>query len=102
MPILTVMPEGKTFTVPMNARFLDIAFDQATGLLFGCRAGACGTCMLRVVANPENISPIRKSERHFLDAVGASADKRLACVSRIIGDVTVEQAPLPDSISSDK
>jgi ferredoxin len=92
MAKLTVLPDGRSFDVPDNSRFLDVIDTLDTGLVYGCRAGGCGTCMIRVVAHPEGLSPMRAAEQRVLAALRAPSDHRLACVSRLQGDVTVEPA----------
>lgn len=60
-----------------------------TPLEFGCRNADCGTCIFRVVQGEENLSPRNEREKDFLQAMRADPDERLACQTRIMGDVEI-------------
>lgn len=90
MPILTIKTDKKSIEVEPNASIIDVCEKEDTSILFGCRDGACGACMVRVVENPQNLSPMAESERDFLETMAAREDERLACQCLVLGDVTVE------------
>ena len=90
MPNLTIKTDKKTITVEHGALIIDVCENQDTSILFGCRDGACGACMVRVLEHPENLSSIDDNEKDFLETMAAREDERLACQCRILGDVTVE------------
>ena len=56
MPTLTVKTDKKTIEVEKNASIIDVCETQETSILFGCRDGACGACMIRVIENPQHLS----------------------------------------------
>ena len=60
-----------------------------TPIEFGCRNADCGTCIFRVVQGMANLSPPNDKEKDFLQAMRADPDERLACQSRIMGDVEI-------------
>ena len=65
--------------------------DHDTSILFGCRDGACGACMVKILSGAEHLSPMKDDERDFLETMGAAANERLACQCKISGgDVTLE------------
>lgn len=90
MPTLTIRTDKKSFEVEKNAAMIDVCETQDTSILFGCRDGACGACMIRVLENPENLSPMGEHERDFLETMAAREDERLACQCQVLGDVTIE------------
>jgi ferredoxin len=90
MPIVTVTTDKKSITVVDNYPLIDMCEDHDTSILFGCRDGACGACMVRVLAGAENLSPMKDDERDFLETMAAEPNERLACQCRVTGDVTLE------------
>jgi len=89
MPKLTIQTDKKTIEVEQNASMIDVCENIDTSILFGCRDGACGACMIRVIENPHNLSAMEEHERDFLETMAARDDERLACQCRVLGDVTV-------------
>lgn len=92
MPALKIATDNKTINVPEGALIIDICETEETSILFGCRDGACGACMIRVLENPQNLSKMEEHERDFLETMAAREDERLACQCKVLGDVTVEVA----------
>ncbi len=90
MPILHIKTDKKSIEMEKNAAIIDVCENEDTSILFGCRDGACGACMIRVLENPQNLSPMQESERDFLETMAARDDERLACQCLVLGDVTVE------------
>ena len=90
MPILNIKTDKKSIEVEENAAIIDVCENEETSILFGCRDGACGACMIRVLENPQNLSPIGEHERDFLETMAATEDERLACQCLVLGDVTIE------------
>jgi ferredoxin len=89
MPKLKIGPETCVVEVKTGQSFLDIDSENETPLLFGCMAGACGTCKIKVVEGASNISPMEDHERSFLESIDAQPDERLACQSKVLGDCSV-------------
>ena len=90
MPKVTIKTDNKTIEVAQGYAMIDLCEDHDTSILFGCRDGACGACMIRVLEGAENLSPIRDDERDFLETMAAEPNERLACQSKVLGDVKVE------------
>ncbi len=90
MPQLTIKTDKKTITVENNAAIIDVCENEDTSILFGCRDGACGACMIRVLENPQNLSPMEDHEKDFLETMVAQENERLACQCRVLGDVVIE------------
>ena len=49
MPKLTILTDNKTLEVPKDSSIIDLCEEEETSILFGCRDGACGACLIRVV-----------------------------------------------------
>ncbi|MES2615437.1 MAG: 2Fe-2S iron-sulfur cluster-binding protein [Bdellovibrionota bacterium] len=90
MPFLNIKTDKKNIEVEKNAAIIDVCENEETSILFGCRDGACGACMVRVLENPQNLSPMGEHERDFLETMAAMEDERLACQCLVLGDVTIE------------
>lgn len=90
---LTVLPVGQSFLLPANAPMTDIEYepDGKNIIPFGCRVGACGTCVIRVVDGLEKLNSRSADEREFVEALGYVDDAfRLACQCKLKGSVAVE------------
>jgi ferredoxin len=84
---------GEDFTLPHGACLSDAAELQLAGLVFGCRAGMCGICVIEVVEGAVNLSTPDEEETDFLARMGFDDDcNRLACQCRLRGDVTIRGA----------
>ena len=91
MPVLTIKTKTKsqTWDVESGTSLQELSEAQNTPLVFGCREADCGVCAIKVLANPESISPATQVETDFLKALHADPNERLGCQCRVIGDVTV-------------
>jgi len=90
MPTLTYGTLKHTLDVKHEQSLQTIARQTPLGVLFGCRDAACGSCVIRVLDNPQHLSPRTKREECLLKTMEANADERLACQCKILGDVTIE------------
>ena len=90
MPKVTITTDDMDIDVPDGYAMIDMCDDYDTSILFGCRDGACGACIVKVLDGADNLSPMRDSERDFLETMAAEEDERLACQCRVHGDVRVE------------
>jgi len=80
-------PLGRRARVAQNTTLLEAARQAGVGLSAVCGgAGTCGDCRVRVVAG-ETSSPTEA------EAEAASAGFRLACQTRVLGDVRVDVPP---------
>lgn len=90
MPKVTIVTDSKTIDVPEGYALIDMCEDYETSILFGCRDGACGACMVRVLEGADNLSPMQDDERDFLETMAAEPNERLACQCKVRGDVKLE------------
>ncbi|MEY4630896.1 MAG: hypothetical protein RIQ81_1016 [Pseudomonadota bacterium] len=92
MPKVTITTDKKTIDVADGYALIDMCEDHDTSILFGCRDGACGACMVKVISGAEKLSPMQDNEKDFLETMAARPDERLACQCKVYGDVTLEVA----------
>ena len=90
MPKVEITTDNKTIDVRDGYPLIDMCDEHETSILFGCRDGACGACMIRVIDGAENLSTMEDHERDFLETMAAEKDERLACQCRVAGDVKIE------------
>jgi uncharacterized 2Fe-2S/4Fe-4S cluster protein (DUF4445 family) len=85
-------PLGRRAQVAQGTTLLEAARQAGVGLSAVCGgAGTCGGCRVRVVSGP--VSPPTEAETE-----AANAGLRLACQTRVLGDVRVDVPP--DSITA--
>jgi ferredoxin len=89
---LTFKDIGLTVSVPVGVRVIEISEKVGAGIIYGCREGDCGTCMMKVEEGWENLSTPSIIEDRVLKDNLAGRHFRLACQAQVIGDVTVSPA----------
>lgn len=89
-PKVEITTDNKTIDVRDGYPLIDMCDEHETSILFGCRDGACGACMIKVIDGAENLSTMQDHERDFLETMAAEDDERLACQCRVTGDVKIE------------
>ncbi|HXV49185.1 MAG TPA: 2Fe-2S iron-sulfur cluster-binding protein [Candidatus Binatia bacterium] len=90
MPIVTFMPVGQSFDVAQGTTILVAAIQNGLRLRHDCTEAICGTDRVTIVAGKEHLSEKDDNEELTLEMMNSKPDDRLACVARIVGDVTVE------------
>ena len=90
MPKVHITTDDLTLDVKEGYALIDMCEDHDTSILFGCRDGACGACMIRIIDGKKNVSPMKEDEKDFLETMAAEDDERLACQCKVYGDVKVE------------
>lgn len=68
-------------------RLIELCDAHVTPLPFGCRAGSCGTCMVRVIEGMGNLSGVTDNESILLPELTDDPSARLGCQLRILGPV---------------
>ncbi|MDR2688674.1 MAG: 2Fe-2S iron-sulfur cluster binding domain-containing protein [Azoarcus sp.] len=76
---------GVTLAVPAGTRLIEISEQAGAGILYGCREGDCGTCMVKIVSGAEHLAEPSTLEDQVLKDNLASLDTRLACQAQILG-----------------
>lgn len=90
MPKVIIVTDNKTIDVADGYAMIDMCEQYDTSILFGCRDGACGACMIRIIEGADNLSPMMDDERDFLETMAAEPNERLACQCKVKGDVKIE------------
>lgn len=90
MPRLTVRSSNQTVQVRRGERLSDVCETNDLAVDLACRSGACGTCLVQVVENPESLTPRSDVESRYFEVYDGSDDARLACQCHIVGDVTID------------
>lgn len=90
MPKVTFMPAGQTFEVAAGTTILVSAIQNGLQLRHDCTEAICGTDRVKIVSGKENLSDKTENEELTLEMMNAGPDDRLACVARVVGDVTVQ------------
>lgn len=90
MPKVTITTDDLTIEVKEGYQLIEMCEDHDTSILFGCRDGACGACMVKVLEGAEHISPMESDEKDFLETMAAEDNERLACQCKVFGDVKIE------------
>ncbi len=86
---ITCRDESQTVKVRRGVGFQAVSAKYKAGIEYDCRASDCGICAIKIVTGQECLSPKTAAEADFLKAMGADDDERLACQTRILGDVKI-------------
>ncbi len=81
-----------TVHTPVGVRVIELSEKVGSGIIYGCREGDCGTCMMNVEDGWENLSSPSVIEDKILRENVAGRRNRLACQAQVLGDVTVSPA----------
>ncbi|MGM3309233.1 2Fe-2S iron-sulfur cluster-binding protein [Anabaena sp. WFMT] len=85
--------DQKTIKVPINQSLIQICDEYPNSILFSCRNGVCGTCLIEVMSGMENLSPVMEEERILLDILAPENPHiRLACQCVVKDDVCIRVA----------
>ena len=69
----------------------EVMNSENSPVLFGCRTGICGTCLINVVEGYESLSPPDEEEKEVLEIVAPNyPHARLACQINIKGEIKIE------------
>lgn len=93
MPIVKILPSGKTVTVTEGTSLLAAVQSAGEKITQECGGQAeCGLCHIYVQEGRKGVSKIKSGENAILDTiVGVSSKSRLACQTLVgVTDVTVE------------
>ena len=90
MPKVQVTTDDLNIDVKDGYALIDMCEDHDTSILFGCRDGACGACMVKLLEGADKLSPMQDDEKDFLETMAAEPDERLACQCKVYGDVKLE------------
>ncbi len=89
---LTFKDIDVSVNVPAGTRVIEISEKVGSGIIYGCREGDCGTCMMKVEDGWNNLSEPSVLESKILEENMATRHCRLACQAQVIGDCDVSPA----------
>lgn len=82
-PLVVECPEGSTL--------FEAGAKVSAGIETSCVGkGTCGLCRVRIKSGAEHLNPFTDEERKHLGNVYHLTKVRLACRSKLSGDVTIE------------
>ena len=90
MPKVMFMPVGQSFEVAAGTTILVSAIQNGLQLRHDCTEAICGTDRVKILSGKEQLSEKNENEELTLEMMNAGPDERLACVARVVGDVTVQ------------
>jgi ferredoxin len=83
--------EQKKVTVGENENPSEVMNVTNSPVLFGCRTGICGTCLVNVLEGADNIVPSSEDEKEILEIMAPDyPNARLMCQVKLQGDIKVE------------
>jgi ferredoxin len=83
---------GLTVHVPVGTRIIEVSEKIGAGLIYGCREGDCGTCLMKVEEGWNNLSTPSVVEEKILKENLAGKHNRLACQAQVLGDIVISPA----------
>ncbi len=86
---LTFTDINKTVSVTTGTRVIDVSEKEGSGIVYGCKEGDCGTCIMDVIDGWENLSQPSVVEDRILRENAAGRHQRLACQAQVLGGKVV-------------
>jgi uncharacterized 2Fe-2S/4Fe-4S cluster protein (DUF4445 family) len=91
MPKVTFFPSGTSLEVEAGTTLLEASFRAEVKVQTTCGGKAsCRLCVVRIKDGDSNISPMEFVEQSAMGNVFFITRERLACQTRVLGDVSVE------------
>lgn len=93
-PTIVFWPDGSAVPVPAHEPTIAAAARQVgISLPEGCGTGLCGCDPVYIMSGAEGLAPPGEQERSTIERLGLPSHARLACATRVIGDVVVSLEP---------
>jgi len=95
MKDVELQPINTVQAVRTEDRLLDVLLAKKLDVLMSCGGkGLCATCHVRVLRGSEQLTPMTEREKRTLGNVtNCSANSRLACQCRVLGEGVTVQVP---------
>ena len=78
----------KTITLEKNQIISEYLTVENSPVLFGCRTGICGTCLVRIEGD---IPPANEEEKEMLEILApGNQQARLACQVKLTADIKIK------------
>ncbi len=80
----------KTVSLPAGANLSEQLTVVNSPVLFGCRTGICGTCLVQIQSGEETLAPPGEAEQEALEIYAPGIkNARLACQIALTSDVSL-------------
>lgn len=90
---ISILPQNIDVHLPVDSALTELEFElyNQEAVPFGCRSGACGTCLIEVVSGSVGaLTSKGDAESAFLSVLGYDGESyRLACQCRLLDTVTI-------------
>jgi len=83
---------GLEVSVPVGSRIIETSEKVGASLIYGCREGDCGSCLMQVMEGWDNLTEPSVVEDKVLRDSAAGRHQRLACQAQVLGNVSVKPA----------
>ena len=98
MPNILCLPDNKEFDVGDDESILDAALRADVAHAHACGGIAmCSTCRIWILDGLENCAARTDSERSLSDPLGFGPEVRLACQTKVSGDVKLRRLVLEEA-----
>lgn len=91
---LTFEDISLSVNVPAGTRVIEVSEKVGAGIIYGCREGDCGTCLIKVDEGSEFMSEPSALEDKVLKENMAGRNMRLACQAQILGEGEIKVRPV--------
>jgi uncharacterized 2Fe-2S/4Fe-4S cluster protein (DUF4445 family) len=94
LPSVTFQPSGLRVECEEGESVFEVGRRAGVEISTACVGKAtCGLCRVKILAGEGSLTPLNAAEKKHLGNVYFITKVRLACQSRVSGDVTVELPP---------
>lgn len=90
---LTFEDINVTVNVPAGTRVIEVSEKVGSGIIYGCREGDCGTCLMQIAEGMEYLSEPSALEDKVLKENMAGKDMRCACLAQVAGEGEIRVKP---------
>ncbi|MBH48474.1 MAG: hypothetical protein CME71_09935 [Halobacteriovorax sp.] len=91
MPILTILPEGKTISLSSETPVMEALRDEEIYIKSSCGGVAsCSDCVVKVIEGADHCNPPPFEETRLLGNVFHITKERLSCQLKCTGDLTID------------
>ena len=92
---ITLEPISQETVVQTDANILSALLDNELDILHDCNGrGMCSTCHVFIKSGMESLSPMNRREQRTLEVIATTtANSRLACQARVMGEGVVVELP---------
>ena len=97
MASVTFLPTGRKVACADGESVFEVSRRAGVAISTACVGKAtCGLCRVKLVEGEAHVSPLNAAEKKHLGNVYFITKTRLACQTRVSGDVVVELPPAAD------